>query len=241
IEPAPGIFCAGDPGGPPAHCSVHHLAETSILLLLPDLINSLLLTDVILFPITRLRIYTDIEHDQSVTVKKRKLLFLMIRFNRSIIMKTSKKRSGYLSAGIFILLPVLFALITGCMGAYGKLTSNPDILHQYQTSTLPETFQYYFSGRSNLPDAVVGIDKTYQFQGRFWTKMITVDQVYEKIGKLSTSYPDSNRMQAADILDNKGNRIGMWFSYQHYAPVKINPKTGMVEIYPETSIGKSRR
>ena len=72
--------------------------------------------------------------------------------------------------------------------------------------------------------------------------MITVDQVYEKIGKLSTSYPDSNnRMQVADILDNKGNRIGMWFSYQHYAPVKINPKTGMVEIYPETSIRKSRR
>jgi len=167
----------------------------------------------------------------------------MIRFNRRIIMKTheSKQRSGYLSAGIFILLPVLFALITGCMASYGKLTSNPDILHQYQTNTLPETFQYYFSGRSNLPDAVVGIDKTYQFQGRFWTKMITVDQVYEKIGKLSTSYPDSNRMQAADILDNKGNRIGMWFSYQHYAPVKINPKTGMVEIYPETSIGKSRR
>lgn len=158
-------------------------------------------------------------------------------------MKTheSKKRSGYLSAGIFILLPVLFALITGCMGSYGKLTSNPDILHQYQTNTLPETFQYYFSGRSNLPDAVVGIDKTYQFQGRFWTKINTVDQVYEKIGKLSKSYPSSNRMQSADILNNKGNRVGMWFSYQHYAPVKINPKTGMVEIYPETSLGKSRR
>lgn len=158
-------------------------------------------------------------------------------------MKTheSKKRSTYLSTGIFILLPVLFALITGCMGSYGKLSSNPDILHQYQTNTLPETFQYYFSGRSNLPDAVVGIDKTYQFQGRLWTKMNTVNQVYEKIGKLSKSYPDSNRMQSADILDKKGNRIGMWFSYQHYAPVKINPKTGMVEIYPETSIGKSRR
>ena len=79
----------------------------------------------------------------------------MIHLNRRMIMKTheSKQRSGYLSAGIFILLPVLFALITGCMGSYGKLTANPDIFHQYQNNILPETFQYYFNGRSNLPDA----------------------------------------------------------------------------------------
>jgi hypothetical protein len=130
-----------------------------------------------------------------------------------------------------IILLVFFAVIAGCAGSYGKLVSNPVIMDQYQTGTLSDDYQFYYSGREGLPYAVVGIDKTYQFNARLWFKIDSMDQVYKKISNLSDLHPDASRMRAADILDHNGKRIGVWFSYYYYTPVRINSETGVVEIF----------
>ncbi len=137
----------------------------------------------------------------------------------------------YLSTGICIALLVVSAMTAGCMGSYGKFVSNPVIMEQYQTGTLSDAYQYYYCGREGLPYAVVGIDKKYQFNSRLWFAIDSMDQVYRKISNLSDLHPDASRMRAADILDQNGNLIGAWFSYYYYTPVRINPKTGMVEIF----------
>jgi hypothetical protein len=38
-------------------------------------------------------------------------------------------------------------------------------------------------------------------------------------------------MRAADILDPAGRRIGVWFSFYHHTPVRIDPDSGMLEIF----------
>lgn len=139
--------------------------------------------------------------------------------------------TGLVSKGICALLLAGVIMIAGCMGSYGKLVSNPVIQAQFNTRTLSETYQYYYSGRSGLPYAVVGIDPKYRFNSRLWFKIDTMDQVYQKIRNLSDLHIDAASMRAADILDNEGNLIGVWFSYYYYTPVRIDPKTGMVEIF----------
>ncbi len=137
----------------------------------------------------------------------------------------------HLSKGICVALMAAFIMIAGCMGSYGKLVSNPVIQKQYNTRNLPDAYQYYYSGRSGLPYAVVGIDPKYQFNARLWFKIDDMEQVYQKIRNLSDMHPDATRMRAADILDHEGNLIGVWFSYYYYTPVRIDPKTGEVEIF----------
>jgi hypothetical protein len=141
-----------------------------------------------------------------------------------------KKGNGFRSAGMGIALMALSFMTAGCMQSYGKFVSNPVILDRYQTGTLSNTYHYYFSGRSGLPDAVVGIDSNYRLKGRLWFKIETMNQVYEKIGNLSDLNADATALRTADILDHQGNLIGVWFSYFFYAPVNIDPETRTVEI-----------
>ncbi len=148
-----------------------------------------------------------------------------------IFQNKNSPHGRWLSTAICALLLAAFAMIAGCMGSYGELVSSPATQEQYHTRSLAETYQYYYSGRSGLPYAVVGINKKYRFNSRLWFKIDTMDQVYQKISDLSNLHPDATRMRTADILDHKGNKIGVWFSYYYYTPVRINPETGVVEIF----------
>ena len=136
-----------------------------------------------------------------------------------------------LSSAICMVLLAALAMTAGCAGSYGKFVSSPAVQKQYNTSSLPDAYQYYYSGRSGLPYAVVGINNKYEFSSRFWFKIDTMGQVYKKISDLSDLHADATRMRTADILDHKGNKIGVWFSYYYYTPVRINPETETVEIF----------
>lgn len=149
-----------------------------------------------------------------------------------------KKMTGSRFVGMSMVLLTLFLLTAGCMQSYGKLATNPVVLERYRTGALSDTYQYYFSGRPGLPDAVAGIDGNYRLQGRLWFKIETMDEVYEKIGSLSNLNPDATALRTADILDKQGNKIGVWFSYFYYAPVQIDADAGIVEIQdPRTFSG----
>lgn len=148
-----------------------------------------------------------------------------------------------LSPGVCIALILTTAvMITGCMGVYGRLASNPVIFDQYRAGALPENYQYFFSGRPGLPDAVAGIDENYRLQGRLWFRIETMNTVYDKIRNLSDMNPDATTLQTADILDNHGNKVGVWFSYHYYAPVRIDTENRIVKILdPGTPSGGSGR
>lgn len=122
-------------------------------------------------------------------------------------------------------------MMSACAASYGKLVFNPVSLDQYQQQTLPSDLQYYYCGRSGLPYAVIGIDDTYPFNDRVWFKIESMDEVYTKIYNLSDLHPHAHTMRAADILDPAGKRIGVWFSYYHYTPVRIDPETGILDIF----------
>ncbi len=112
------------------------------------------------------------------------------------------------------------ALVGACAGSYGKLVTSPASLDRYRHQTLPADLQYYYCGRSGLPYAVIGIDDTYRFNDRVWFRIDTMAEVYEKIENLSDLHPGARTIRASEILDPKGTRIGVWFSFYHYTPVR---------------------
>jgi len=122
-------------------------------------------------------------------------------------------------------------LIGACAGSYGKLVTSPASLEEYRQQTLPADLRYYYCGRSGLPYAVIGIDDTYRFNDRVWFKIESMDKVYEKIYNLSDLHPFARTMRVADILDPGCRRIGVWFSYYHHTPVRVDPDFGVLDIF----------
>ncbi|WP_457551479.1 hypothetical protein [Desulfobacula sp.] len=130
---------------------------------------------------------------------------------------------------LIIILSGAFSIM-GCMDLYGKIRPNPDVLKLYAHRTGLPDYDYYYTGRANLPDAVIGIDKKYKFNARLWGQIKTHKDVFNKIYNLNdTPFGDSDLI-AGDVLDNKGLKIGVWFSNYYQTIVKKTPE-GRVDVY----------
>jgi hypothetical protein len=141
---------------------------------------------------------------------------------------------------LFFLL-IFIGVLSGCAGNYGSLSTNNGLLDQYKGQGLPDTYNYYYCGRSSLPYAVVGIDNAYGFKDRIWLKIESKEDVYKKISSLSDLHRDSSRLFTKDILDTEGKKIGVWFSYYQSSPIMLDAETMMVEIpspYNPNSYGR---
>jgi len=138
-------------------------------------------------------------------------------------------RMGQWAFILFLL--VAFPFFTGCVGTSGALQPNPGLLGQYQERALPKGYNYYYCGRSTLPYAVVGIDKTHVFNDRVWFEIESGQDVYKKIDGLSQLHRESSTLHHSDILNTKGEKIGVWFSYYQYTPVRVDTETRLVEVF----------
>ncbi|MFH2092992.1 MAG: hypothetical protein ABIJ31_11570 [Pseudomonadota bacterium] len=120
--------------------------------------------------------------------------------------------------------------IYGCMELYGRIKPNPGVEKIFKArSGLPD-YNYYYTGRPGLPDAVIGIDKKYLFNARVWGKIESHKDVYHKIYHLNYTPSGDSTLNGGDIIDNNGMIIGIWFSYYDQAVVKKH-SNGMVEVF----------
>ena len=125
----------------------------------------------------------------------------------------------------FYLAIVLFSvfLMVGCTELYGSLRPSPDVEKIfYDKKQLPD-FNYYYNGRPNLPYAVIGIHKDYNFNDRVWIKLEDNSDIYDKIGHILHSPKSRYNKIGSDILDPSGNIVGVWFSYFRRTVVKVYP------------------
>ncbi|MDD9304162.1 MAG: hypothetical protein HUK40_18160 [Desulfobacter sp.] len=102
---------------------------------------------------------------------------------------------------------------------------------EYHDKKLSSDLNYYYCGRSSIPDAVVGIDKSYTFEDKFWFKIESREDLYDKIRNLSDLEPEHSMMYAKDILDPQGRSIGTWFSFYNTTGIKVDEHAGVIEVF----------
>ena len=125
---------------------------------------------------------------------------------------------------------VMLLFLSGCAGSSGKIQFNESLYNSYRNTLRIEEFNYYYIGRSGLPYAVIGIDKKYKFNDRIWNKINTLDDLLLEIYRLADTPHDYYKMTVADILDSKGDKIGVWFSYYHHTEVTINQDKKIIDV-----------
>jgi len=122
--------------------------------------------------------------------------------------------------------------MAGCTpGTWGRLTHSKELMGQYQDKGLADTYTYYYCGRSSIPYAVVGIDPAYTFDSKFWFKIDSLDEVYRKIGNLSSLEAFHTIMYAKDIMSPSGAVIGTWFSYYNTTAVEVNEENKEINVF----------
>ena len=115
---------------------------------------------------------------------------------------------------------------------YGKLERDRDINQKFQTYQILPDHKYYTSGRENIPYAIIGVHTDYALRPGLWREIdLTTPLLRSWISQMDNIY--GYPPYGSAILDNKGNRIGIWFSSKQWTTVIIEEKNEIAILAPE--------
>lgn len=127
---------------------------------------------------------------------------------------------------IYLLLLIgISSILGGCVTAtqnknLGSMRESRDITSKYTSLTIDSKYNYYYSGVELSPDVIMGIDKAYTVQSKFWHPVdLTEEQLEYWVtwGKRQTADEGFSRrylgkFMGAYILAPDGTVVGDWYS-----------------------------
>ena len=138
--------------------------------------------------------------------------------------------NGRNSLSTLIALVLMFFLLAGCAATgeiYGTVQRDRDLDNQFRSYEVMQDYKYYTSGGYDRPNAILLIHKDYELvnPGNLWVPIPHVDyrQVRKWISVIG-SEQDANRTGyyfASYILDQNGQRVGVWYSIGMFATLKF--------------------
>ena len=133
----------------------------------------------------------------------------------------------------------LLAGYAAASNIYGTLDRDRDLDNMFRSYEVLQDYNYYTSGGYDTPNAILLIHKDYEMDnpGNLWVPIPYVD--YEQMRKwvsVISSEQDFNRSgnyYAAYILDQNGQRVGVWYSVEIFATVKFLDGNRILVYTPE--------
>jgi len=116
---------------------------------------------------------------------------------------------------------------------YGKLERDKDVNQTFQTAEVLSGFKYYTSGQADIPYAIIGIENQYKLRPGMWQEVeLTTPLLRSWISKMDNIY--GYPPYGCAILNDKGQRIGIWYSSKQWTTVIIEDKNEIAILAPET-------
>lgn len=98
--------------------------------------------------------------------------------------------------------------------AYGDIRPSAEATRIFESHRVLPNYKYYFSGGDLYPDAIIGIDKSYTLETELWKEIeLTpkkLKEIQEDMHKKSLDVGEI--LHGFDIVDNRGKKIGIWYS-----------------------------
>jgi len=141
------------------------------------------------------------------------------------------EKGGFLF--LTIVMALMMALLSGCGSAtYGRLQSSHEVTRVFQNKQILSDHQYYSSGFQRIPYGIIGIGNKYRLRSSRW-KAIELNPTIlnQLIYRMSHVY--SIEPRGAWILDQDGNRVGIWYSSETQTMVKIEKDNYVVVVTPQ--------
>jgi hypothetical protein len=137
------------------------------------------------------------------------------------------------------LLVLAVAILTGFFSGYGRLTRSHEVTHAFETNHIFPEHRYYIMGIGFASAAIVGIDRNYKLQARFWREVdLSKIEVKDLLERMINR--DGYSPRGFFILDTKGKKIGVYYSSVYWAAIKIEDGNKIVMLSPHISAGGRR-
>ena len=113
----------------------------------------------------------------------------------------------------YIICLLLLLLSAGC-GAYlkqfGRIIPESGATQAFETYQVDFALRYYISGSDAFPNAIIGLHRTYSLDSTLWKQ---VEMTSPRLRDLVENMQSMERPQFGfTLFDNRGNRIGVWYS-----------------------------
>jgi hypothetical protein len=99
-------------------------------------------------------------------------------------------------------------------GRYGQLLPNDQATADYESFLVNPDLRYYLSGPDLCPNAIMGVAKTWELDSDLWKQRdLEPEGMRELVASMQARAGQSlSLLHGFAIYDDKGGRIGNWFS-----------------------------
>ena len=140
---------------------------------------------------------------------------------------------------IFCILITAFISFSGCSNLsfknYGRIVPDNVVTDAFVKFQIDNNFNYYISGSDEYPTSILGLDKTYTLDTDVWKEMEMTSKIFTNLVthmRIRLWMCCFQNQQGYTILDDKGNKIGIWYSMLSGSIVVKMKGTNKVTIYP---------
>ena len=123
--------------------------------------------------------------------------------------------------------------LSGC-GAYkyGSLQYSSEANQMFESNQLIPNYTYYYSGFQRIPYGIIGIDNNYSLRSGTW-KPFELDPTVLNQLKYRMAHVYSLNPRGSWIMDHEGNRVGIWYSSQNVAKIRLEENMQISVAAPE--------
>jgi hypothetical protein len=140
----------------------------------------------------------------------------------------------YLHPFVFV---ILLILVSCAAGSYGRLQWSDEALDIFESASILENHTYYFFGPEAEPDAIIALDNQYILAPSLWKEIditsLTLNHWMERIDNRHRYVQE--KYQGALMVDQQGNRLGIWYSHVDWTVIKQGEENEIVIYTPDTS------
>jgi len=97
-------------------------------------------------------------------------------------------------------------------GRYGGLRPSREATDAFESFRVNPAMAYYPRGSDDGPNAIIGIDRMRELESDLWTRRdLNADRMRQLVVNMRSRAMDQF-LQGFDILDDRGAKVGEWYS-----------------------------
>jgi hypothetical protein len=128
---------------------------------------------------------------------------------------------------------LIMAVLFGCGSSnLGRLQSSHEVTQAFENNQILADHQYFYSGFQRIPYGIIGIGSRYRLRSSRWKPIELNPTLLNQLAyRMEIVY--SLQPRGAWILDQDGNRIGIWYSSSYQTKVVLEKDNYVVVLTPE--------
>ena len=130
-------------------------------------------------------------------------------------------RKNFFPALVTVLAALASFSCAGYFENYGKFRKSMEVMETFESHKVLPDYKYYYTGSDSQPDAIIGIRNDYVMDSSLWKEVNPTPRDLKVWIDRMTSQMPHFACYGAEILDNRGMVIGIWYSLFDTSVVKL--------------------